>query len=201
MKECLDNLTYRINEKNNDNVFKRSFSALFLHAIVYSDNQEKFLSEMEYNVLIKGSIDYFINEKDVRGFVDGKGWAHAPAHTSDLIVECIKSQYYMKNFNGEILEGIEINLARLQNDYIPYIDDEEMRMSHIVIELLEKSLVTEQYIVDWIKLIKNKLETTKVKDIIYYRKAKNLNDFIKSLYFGAKNHPVLQKMLITLIES
>ncbi|WP_165983139.1 DUF2785 domain-containing protein [Macrococcus brunensis] len=200
INQCIKNLSFNIGETNTDSVFTRSFSILFLHAIICYDNQSIILSERDFNKIIKNSLHYFKVEIDVRGWVEDKGWAHAPAHTSDLIVECIKSRYFKKNLVNEILEGINSNIFKLQLNSVCYIDDEDIRMSMILVSLLEERYITEKEVGIWLAKLKDYLETGASKKIEYYRKTKNYTDFIRALFFQTERFKYLQKNIKILLK-
>jgi hypothetical protein len=78
-------LTQGLGEAGTDSVFRRSFSALVLAACVARDNELSLLPQtrlLEWGDRVSG---WLVREKDVRGFVPGKGWAHAVAHGADAI--------------------------------------------------------------------------------------------------------------------
>ncbi|WP_226577311.1 DUF2785 domain-containing protein [Halobacillus litoralis] len=95
MEEMLseDKLFYRIGEEGEDSVFLRSFSSLVLALLIHRDQQEPFLSRPDFTKVVESLARYCHMEKDYRGFVEGKGWAHAPAHISDVMDECVIHRY------------------------------------------------------------------------------------------------------------
>lgn len=74
-----------LGQVDNDSVFQRSFAALVLAEIVERDNRMDLLDRR--TVLGWGDrlLDWLRAEQDLRGFVQGKGWAHAVAHGADAI--------------------------------------------------------------------------------------------------------------------
>jgi hypothetical protein len=78
-------LTQGLGESETDSVFRRSFSALMLAECVARDNSVSRLPSdkiLEWGDRVAG---WLVRERDVRGFVAGKGWAHAVAHGADAI--------------------------------------------------------------------------------------------------------------------
>lgn len=201
INKCIDNLSFNIDEKNTDSVFTRSFSILFLHAIIYYDNQKQVLSEDDFDFIFQSGLQYFKAENDVRGWIKDKGWAHAPAHTSDFMVECVKSRYFRKSFVTEILEAIHSNLFKLQIDNICYIDDEDIRMSLIIVHLLNKCYISEEDVSGWLKSIKCRLESISSNKVEYYRVNKNYTDLIRALFFQIENFKFLQENIISLLKN
>ena len=79
------NLTQRIGERDTDSVFRRSFSALTLAAVVARDNADSVLDAEEWHRIEQAALAYLAAEQDVRGYDVDKGWMHSAAHTADLI--------------------------------------------------------------------------------------------------------------------
>lgn len=134
---CLEQIKYGLGEINTDSVFKRSFSALVLYYLVVINQQRNFLSNDLKQQIIYESIYLFKNEQDIRGYVEGKGWAHSIAHYSDLIAGIVTSDFCDSKYNEEILDVLNINLQKLNVDKSCYIDDEEERMLFIVFAMLD----------------------------------------------------------------
>ncbi len=93
LKQLLDvsldgsHLFYRIGESGTDSVFTRTFSALVIALIVDAHRRHAFLTSGELHRVKDEIEDYLCRERDVRGYVDGKGWAHAVAHAADMLAE------------------------------------------------------------------------------------------------------------------
>lgn len=76
-----DYLFAHILEPENDAVFLRSFSAMFLAGILYANRTfYHVLSTAELLAIERRVMAYTVIELDSRGYVDGKGWAHAMTH-------------------------------------------------------------------------------------------------------------------------
>lgn len=172
-----------------------------MHAIIHYDNQKQVLSEYDFDFIFQSGLQYFKAENDVRGWIKDKGWAHALAHTSDFIIENVKSRYFKNNYVNEILEAVHSNLFKLQIDNICYIDDEDIRMSLIIVYLLNKSYLSEEEVSGWLRSIKYHLESIASNDVEYYRINKNYTDLIKSLFFQIENFKFLQENIISLLKN
>ena len=79
----LSNLDAGLGEGESDGVFRRSFSALHLSLLVARDRRQQFIEEQDYRALVLGIARLLREERDRRGWVDGKGWAHPIAHAAD----------------------------------------------------------------------------------------------------------------------
>lgn len=74
-----------LGEIGTDTVFRRSFSALILAECLARNNTIDVLPPdkvLHWGDRLAG---WFVREKDLRGLVEGKGWAHAVAHGADAI--------------------------------------------------------------------------------------------------------------------
>jgi hypothetical protein len=90
---CLNDkhLFLGLGELNTDTVFTRSFSILVITAIVYYHNHiTPFLTEEDIRNTHERVLTYALEEKDLRGFVTNRGWAHSVAHMADCLDELAK---------------------------------------------------------------------------------------------------------------
>ncbi|WP_110208735.1 DUF2785 domain-containing protein [Nocardioides daejeonensis] len=74
-----------LGEVGTDSVFRRSYSALVLTECIERDNRTGALTADRILTWGDRLAGWFLGERDLRGFVPGKGWAHALAHGSDAI--------------------------------------------------------------------------------------------------------------------
>lgn len=85
--ELAAGLGFGLGEAGTDSVFRRSFSGLVLACCVERANRnphERVLG-LDVRRWRDGITHWLRAEKDVRGFVPGKGWAHCIAHGADAI--------------------------------------------------------------------------------------------------------------------
>jgi hypothetical protein len=78
-------LTVGLGETATDSVFRRSFSALVLAECIARDNQRPLVpggKVLEWGDRIA---TWLLRERDLRGYVPGRGWAHAAAHGADAL--------------------------------------------------------------------------------------------------------------------
>lgn len=150
LNTCMDDEHLYLNISHNDpsdDVFTRSFSALVIALIFGKDRENRKLPEVLILEAIQRSVDYLKLEKDYRGFVNSKGWAHAVAHGSDLLAEAI-AHPLMKDLHlcHKALQSLK---SCLHTDYA-FIDKEEARMLPVIDALLDKGLTDEQLLA-WLK--------------------------------------------------
>ena len=84
-RKLIPGMTYHIGESDNPTVYRRSFSALYMSIVAARDLRESFLSESAFRETLTTALNCYGNERDLRGYVSGNGWAHATAHVADLL--------------------------------------------------------------------------------------------------------------------
>ena len=110
-------------------VFTRSFSALWLTALLHADAQLRFLQADDLTLIFQQVARYFLREHDVRGYInDEQGWAHSMAHVADLCVACIRHPQFEVRYAPMILQGVKDAFWKGS----VYIDDEEERFVKVI---------------------------------------------------------------------
>ena len=82
-----------LGESGTDTVFRRSFSALVLAVCIARDNEIGLLPSRALMSWGDHVATWYLREQDTRGFVPGKGWAHAVAHGADALGELAASRH------------------------------------------------------------------------------------------------------------
>lgn len=182
-------LYFKIGESEKDSVFQRTFSSLLIALILVRDNKEHFLSKENYQVTLNRLIGYCKLEKDYRSFVPGKGWAHAPAHISDALDECVRSRFAdLDTCTALWKEGF---LKLLTNAPNVFDAEEDERIATPVIAMIELKKVPFSVIHEWLQEIdidqlESQSEKPKVKRI-------NFKQFIRCLYMRLKEKALIEK--------
>ncbi len=173
------NLQNGIGERDTDTVFTRTFSALFLAEIVNYDNRHPFLDKDEVlNILAKG-LNYLEEEMDPRGYVPEKGWAHALAHTADLLYVLASNRYLARENLEQILKQIAVKLIA-PTDWV-YIHGEDDRLVRAVIAAYQRHLASQ----DWLTIITadgNNTWRDSFMDLFLQNAFFNSKTFLRSLY-------------------
>src|SRR6266542_1036431 len=129
--QMLGNLGEGLGESGTDSVFLRSFSALILMEVVARDNAEPFL-----------------DQRDLRGWVEGLGWAHAVAHTADLLMMLSRSRYLGPVELAGLLDGIADRLLTQGDTVFLYQEDE--RLAYAVLNVLRRGLLDRAAVNRWL---------------------------------------------------
>ena len=147
--ELLANLEKGIGETESDSVFLRAFSILLLAEIVHNDNKSPLLDASQIDSILAKGLAYLEAEKDPRGYIPVKGWAHALAHTADLLLVIGNNRYTGQSEHEKILQGIANKFVHSTNWV--YIHGEDERLANAVLAILQRELVTQEFLTGWLK--------------------------------------------------
>lgn len=191
-------LLYRIEERNSDSVFKRTFTSLFFAVLIYKHREKNYLNKKELDTLIEQVIEYTEKEKDYRGYVESKGWAHSVAHVADLIDELALCEETEEEQYKKLLNSVK-KMIRI-NDYV-FIDGEDERTTVAASNIIKKSYLDENYICEWIKSFSDYEKINKHPEDFHIKI--NIKNFLKSLYFSflkEENYSYILKQIVTVLE-
>lgn len=182
-------MLYNIGEQGTDSVFRRSFSVLVLPLLLSAHLSQPYLTSPEIQQ-IKEKLLYFVaNEKDRRGFVSGKGWAHSIAHAADALGDLAECSELNKTDLAEILGAIH-NVICIEDT--GYIYGEDERNVTAAIAVFKRELLSEIEIAEWIQSFSESMLSVKSmpeKHII----RSNVKNFLQSLYFRLQWEQVTNK--------
>lgn len=179
LKTILDNrhLFHNIGESNTDSVFTRSFSMLVIPLILMANQKNNFLNYEDILEIKDKLIWYLQHEKDWRGFVPGKGWAHALAHTADAINELAKYNLPIE-VQLEILGAIK-GVICIKETVYTNLEDE--RLITAVITILKKGSIDIKVVENWVTDFTHWKKTELWHE--EYKIITNVKNFLGSLYF------------------
>jgi len=201
LETCLsDQFLFKgIGEKDTDSVFTRSFTALLIALILYQDNRDDFLSVAKVLEVKDKLISYVNFEKDVRGYVKEKGWAHSVAHVADAFDELVKSKKITQSNYPEMLQAI---FGKIYQTESVYIHDEEERVIVPIVQMIDNGLEKE-VLETFIKNIRNELEIYKkeLEEENYWFLVANCKNFLKSLLLEILNKPSVSSMQAVVIQT
>jgi hypothetical protein len=177
------NLTQGIGEDGKDSVFLRSFSALLLAEMVNLDNKHPYLEETEIRMLLLQALAYLGAEQDGRGYVTGKGWAHACAHTADWLMVLARSRHIGIADLERILKSISAKILSINNPV--YIHDEDERLVNAVGEALKREILSLEFLSTWLEGVARPASFTWEEAFLTEgggRACHNTKCFIRSMY-------------------
>ena len=195
MTTCLDeeHLFLGIGEEEGDAVFTRSFSVLVVALLVHKDRKTPFLSHQLLESTTESVLRYLQEEKDTRGYVSGKGWAHSMAHGADALDEVIRHPAFRKELLDRCFESIQVCLLKEG----VYSDDEDERFLMAIEALLTRGLADYE-LASWVKRLDDKLSSSFDEEgfsVRFSHTKQNVLNFLKSAYFRVKfNHDAKETM-------
>lgn len=144
----LANLHKGLEDQGGDSVFPRAFSSLWLALIVENDNKKPALKREDLAPILEAVLVYFERERDYRGFVQDKGFAHAIAHAADLFSALANSPHTNVGEHLRILECIAAKLKAIP-DWI-FIYGEESRLATAVLNVFARGTLSLGQIETWL---------------------------------------------------
>jgi hypothetical protein len=185
LSPLMDNLKKGIGESGTDTVFLRTFSALILAELIHCDNNQPYLTQVEVLDVLENTLAYLLAETDPRGYVPGKGWAHALAHTADLLMVLANSRHLNAENMEEILQGIETRLVN--SGHAIYTNDEDERLVRVISTILERDLLDIARLAAWSQSLVQVGGNSRWKgaylDEDHDRARHNIKTFLRSLHY------------------
>jgi hypothetical protein len=177
LNTALDNghLFYRIGEFDTDSVFMRSFSNLVIAALLYSDAHQPTFSAETIQQTKKALLKYAHLEKDWRGYVKSKGWAHAMAHLANALDECAQNRTMGIQDRKEILTLI----SELAKSPEPLYHEEDVRLAMVAYHIILGKQVNEGFLKIWV----DTCFVQRDADVVSWTRGTNAKNFLRSLYF------------------
>lgn len=176
-----NHLLHKLGETNTDSVFTRSFSMLVIPLLLMRHRESPYLS-IEQIHQIKENVFYNVQEeRDYRGYDEEKGWAHAIAHAADALDDLAQC--------SELGETELITILHLIHEKMTitdrvYCDGEDERMVNTIISVLNRKILSQTYIEQWIHSFGDVKKDSEF--LPAFKQKNNIKNFLKSLYFRVK---------------
>ncbi len=151
-------------EDVSDAVFTRSFTALLLVLLIADDEIRPWLTTSEKEWIISNTLLYMSQEKDNRGLVEGKGWAHAFAHGADLLGALSQLDSLTSEHVVEMLACMSRALIEIEN----FLYGEDDRFAFAIVNFVEKNKISEDLLSQWILTQNQRLKETEAYNICWY---------------------------------
>ncbi len=197
-------LTIGLGENGTDSVFRRSFSVLALAECLARDNVKLLLPSARVFDWGDRVASWYLREQDIRGFVPGKGWAHAIAHGADAIGILAQSPYFATNELTVFLDVLADRLLMTGSGLL--LAGEPDRMAAATMQILRRNVVSLKVLEPWIHRIAagaNPFGSTGEHDP--YELAGNAQAFLRALHVQltlASNPPgVRPDLILVLVEA
>jgi hypothetical protein len=125
-----------LGEEEGDGLFLRSFSTLALSVLAAADLKQPFLDAQQFDGLVDLGVEGLAGERDLRGYVPGKGWGHATAHSADLLKFLSRSHQLRPAQQSRIVSAIA---ERLRSAGQVFVWGEDARLAAALTSLARRS--------------------------------------------------------------
>lgn len=133
---------------SSDTVFRRSYSAQVLTQCIRRDNEVHLMSPD--TVLRWGDrvMTWLVRERDLRGFVPAKGWAHALAHGADALAALATSEAIGRLELTVLLDVIGDRLTEATESRLMY--GEEDHLAAATLTILRRDVLPLDVVEPWV---------------------------------------------------
>jgi Protein of unknown function (DUF2785) len=190
-----------IGERGTDTVFRRSFSALILGECVSRDNERHVVPPDTILRWGDRAAGWLVRERDVRGYVPGKGWAHAVAHGADVLAALARSDAVGRL---ELTVLLDVIADRLLTEGDRLLHGEDDRLAFATMQILRRDQVSLDVVERWMARLAEKARPDHDRDGDPYAVAGNVQQFLRALHLQlalAPRPPARRAdLLLTLID-
>lgn len=181
-----EGLQVGLGSSEDDSVFRRSFSALVLSTCLDRDNRAHLLP---IDVVVRWAdraISWYIRERDLRGWVDGKGWAHTIAHGADLLGVLGASRHLTDLHLNVLLDVISERLLSRTDRVL--VDGEDDRLAAATLTILQRNLVHTDQLEAWVETLsaglrpERRASSTGTRERWPTPQARNTSNFMRALH-------------------
>ena len=170
-----------LGERGTDTVFRRSFSALVLAECIARDNSRPLLPGGKILDWGDRIAAWMLRERDLRGFVPGKGWAHAIAHGADALGTLAESPH-MSTAELTVLLDVIADRLLLPTDQL-LTSGEPDRLALATMKVLRRNRVPLRVLEPWIARLGAAASTVaSYNDRDPYLLGGNAEAFLRALY-------------------
>jgi len=199
-------LAVGIGEQGTDTVFRRSFSALVLTGCIEraSALASGRAGVPDETVLRWGDrvAGWLVRERDLRGFVPGKGWAHAVAHGADALGALADSAVMGRMELTVLLDVVADRLIAPTTARLVHGEDD--RLAFATMKILRRDVVALDVLEPWVARLADHSRPVHTGDDDPYLVTGNVQAFLRALHLQlalAPRPPVARAdLLLVLIE-
>ncbi len=182
-----EHLFHGLGEQETDSVFMRSFSSLTIASCVARHRTHPFLTAQAVDETHCRMLSYLARERDIRGLVADKGWAHAIAHAADALAELALCPELAA---GSLLDMLRVIRETVVSAAVVFADEEDERLVSPVLGIVGREVLTQADIAEWLTGFASfELPPTWPE---WVRKKTNIKHFMRSLYFRSLYRGVVE---------
>jgi hypothetical protein len=193
-----------LGEQNTDTVFRRSFSALVLGECIARDNMRPLLPGGKILEWGDRLATWLLRERDLRGFVPGKGWAHAVAHGADTLSTLANSPH-LATPELTVLLDVIADRVLLPVDRL-FTTGEPDRLAFATMNVLRRNIVPLRVLEPWIARLAVAAGTrSSYDDRDPYLVGGNAQSFLRALYLqlslGTRPPQMRSDLLLVVVDA
>ena len=175
-----------LGEMESDTVFTRTFSMLIVAAILNAHRRRPFLPGSELQVIKHKLLRYLDGERDLRGYVPVKGWAHSIAHAADALDELVQCEALDVDDVQEVLTAMRSLIGTAET---VYICEEDERLVTAVLSAWQRAEVSDEDIIQWLEAV-TAFAGSSLSLPDGYCSFINCKNFVRSLTFRTARMPL-----------
>jgi hypothetical protein len=134
-RKLIPGMIFQIGEAESDTIFRRSFSALYMSILAAQDLRKPFLSATAFKETLNTALRCYAEEKDLRGYIAVKGWAHATAHVADLLKFLARNPHLSAKDQNRIVSSIS---QRCRTAHLVFTWGEDARMGDALLSVVDR---------------------------------------------------------------
>jgi hypothetical protein len=173
-------LAVGLGETRTDTVFRRSFSALVLADCIDRDNEAHLVPADTVVRWGDRLASWLVRERDLRGYVPGKGWAHAVAHGADALGVLAGSEAMSRLELTVVLDVIADRV--LLPCESPMACGEDDRLAHAAMRVLRRNLLPLDVLEPWVARLAHSARPASLDDCDPYLLSGNAQRFLRALH-------------------
>ena len=194
-------LDYGLGLRNDDSVFRRSFSALVLTECIDRSTSAGLAGPevvLRWGDRVMG---WLAREQDLRDFVPGKGWAHAVAHGADALAALARSPHVGRLELTVVLDVIADRLLAPTDAF--WVSGEDDRLALATMHVLQRDILGIDVLEPWVARVAAGAQGHGNAHQNPFRVAGNVQGYLRSLHLQlalTAQHPrVRTDLLLVLI--
>ena len=173
-------LAVGLGESGTDTVFRRSFSALALGDCIGRDNAAHLVPADTVVRWGDRLASWLVRERDLRGYVPGKGWAHAVAHGADALGVLAASEAMTRLELTVVLDVIADRV--LLPAEAPMTCGEDDRLAHATMRVLRRNLLPLDVLEPWVARLAENARPASLEDRDPYLASGDAQRFLRALH-------------------
>ena len=178
----IKHLFLQVGARASDSVFTRTFSVLLVPLVLHYHQNYPFLRAEDLRHVKTALRRYLEQENDLRGYVSGKGWAHAVAHAADALDALAGCEALGRE---DLLELLGIVHTKVSEVRTVYTHGEDERLVNPVITILKRDSLSSEDLLTWLKAFETLAQEVGSLDLPEgYRGFINLKHYLRTLYFS-----------------